>query len=450
MISHASELLHYFIESEKQKLKDVYMPHMPTLGSAYEEITKQGLAKNFVIPKALDLRVVSGFVEIAEEILPQQIDCMLVRGEGRRYGITEQYIYNIDQILCLFEVKKSLSKNDYFDAFNHLGAVRRKYVRYFEDKLRSGQVTPDLSHARKIFSQITGKIAPTNYSDIHTLPEQDGILFYTLVMEAEAPICIINGFGGYKTESGFRAAFVEMIEEGVKINGAGFGVPSFPTLVTSNNFCLIKCNGSPYLATKGPNSWVAIASTRHNPVKIILELIWSKISIYCDVTMPWGLDLDMETLAPLLFAEVGKQGEQVGWAFRSIEPKEKQLNRGEANSWHPEKVGSPEMAVISIMAMSGGYLQLDQKLSEYLINSHKCTIDQVVNNLILSKAFAKEGNYLRPIASLTHVLTNADGTGYIADNRNRFDAWCAINSIAPAYMNLVFMGDYDDGDLAPA
>ncbi|MGJ8757440.1 hypothetical protein ACSFV5_07270 [Acinetobacter sp. HC8-3S] len=51
MINKASELLEQFIEAEKQKLAGVEMSHMPTLGSAYEEITKQGIDQNFVIPK---------------------------------------------------------------------------------------------------------------------------------------------------------------------------------------------------------------------------------------------------------------------------------------------------------------------------------------------------------------------------------------------------------------
>lgn len=60
MITQASELLALFIEEEKKKIDGIQMPHMPTLGSAYEEITKQGIDKEFVIPKFLNLRVVKG------------------------------------------------------------------------------------------------------------------------------------------------------------------------------------------------------------------------------------------------------------------------------------------------------------------------------------------------------------------------------------------------------
>ncbi|MGP9590610.1 DUF6602 domain-containing protein, partial [Halomonas sp. AOP42-B2-16] len=120
MISKASELLEHFIQEEARKLAGVEMPHMPTLGSAYEEITKQGVDQNFVIPKSLNISVVSGFIEMGGEMLPEQIDCMLVCGAGRRYGLTDQYIYDIENILCVFEVKKTLSKKDFSDAISHL------------------------------------------------------------------------------------------------------------------------------------------------------------------------------------------------------------------------------------------------------------------------------------------------------------------------------------------
>ncbi|WP_206433615.1 hypothetical protein [Pseudomonas synxantha] len=82
MIRKASELLEEFIEVEKRKLDGFDMSHMPTLGSAYEEITKQGIYQDFAIPKHLDLRIVSGFISIGGEMLAEQIDCMLVHGEG--------------------------------------------------------------------------------------------------------------------------------------------------------------------------------------------------------------------------------------------------------------------------------------------------------------------------------------------------------------------------------
>lgn len=439
MISKASELLECFIKEESKKLEGYEMTHMPTLGSAYEEVTKQAIDQSFAIPKHLDLKVVSGFVSIGGKMLPEQIDCMLVHGAGEKYGLTEQYIYDIEKILCIFEVKKTLRKSDYIDAFDHLGKIRRKFADNFEDKLKRGNYEPNIENARKHFSQITGKIAPERYMDIHHLNKSDGILFYTLVQESLAPVSIIHGYSGYKTENGLRSAFIDILEEKRKNGSEGLGIASIPTLVTSNQFSLIKGNGVPFLAIKDKGDWVSVFSTRHNTAKLILELIWSKISIYFDVTMPWHDDLYMENIQPLLIAEAKETEDAAGWIYRTIEYQEKRLNREDNNSWEPASLGKPEVSAVNIMAMRGGYLSLDDDMHEFLLKNHGVTLDEVAENLILSRHFMKDGDYIRPINMHTHLITNDDETGYVSSERNRFDLWCAENEITPHYTNFVFM-----------
>ncbi len=415
------------------------MPHMPTLGSAYEEVTKQGIDQSFSIPKHLDLKVVSGFISVSGKMLPEQIDCMLVHGEGEKYGLTEQYIYDIENILCIFEVKKTLRKADYIDAFDHLGKIRIKYAEHFEDKLERGDYEPNIESARKHFSQITGKIAPERYMDIHRLSKSDGILFYALVQESLAPVSIIHGYTGYKTEKGLRSAFLDILEEKSKDGGEGLGIPNIPSLVTSNQFCLVKGNGVPFLAIKDKGDWVSVFSTRHNSAKLILELIWSKISIYFDVKMPWNDGLHMDNIQPLLVAEVKETDDAVGWMYHSIEFKEKSLEREDNNSWKPTPLGKPELSAVNIMAMRGGYLPLDDGMHEFLHKNHGATLDEVVKNLILSREFMKDGDYIRPINKHTHIITNDDNTGFVSSEKDRFDLWCVENEIEPHYINLLFM-----------
>lgn len=211
---------------------------------------------------------------------------MLVHGQGEQYGLTEQYIYDVDNTLCIFEVKKTLRKKDYIDAIDHLAGIRKRFAENFEHKLINEGYEPNIAPARRHFSQITGKIAPENYSGIHGLSKSDGILFYSLVQESLAPVSIIHGYDGYKTEKGLRTAFVDILEEKKNENGAGIGIPSIPSLVVSNQFCLVKGNGVPFIAIKDEDEWVSVFSTCHNSAKLILELIWSKISSRFDIQMP--------------------------------------------------------------------------------------------------------------------------------------------------------------------
>lgn len=439
MISKASELLELFIQEETKKLVGIKMPHMPTLGSAYEEITKKGIDKDFVIPKHLDLRVVSGFVCIAGEILPEQIDCMLVHGQGERYGLTEQYFYDIENILCIFEVKKTLRKGDYIDAMDHLASIRRKYADYFEYKLIHEGFEPDITLARRHFSRITGKIAPEHYSGIHGLPESDGILFYCLVQESLAPVSIIHGYDGYKTESGLRKAFIDILEEKKKETGVGVGIPSIPSLVTSSQHCLVKGNGVPFLSIKDKDEWVAIFSTRHNSAKLILELIWSKISRRFDIEMPWNDGLRMDNIEPLLVAKAVRVGDKAGWMYNTIEFKEKHLKRDDNNVWEPAILGKAEVSATNIMAMRSGYLPLNKDMDKFLRDKHGTTIDEVSENLIFTRLFMKDGEYIRPINDYTLIVTLDDNSGYVSSEKDRFDLWCDRNGIPKHYVNLLFL-----------
>jgi len=436
MISKASELLELFIKNETEKLMGINMPHMPTLGSAYEEITKQGIDQRFTIPKSLNLKVVSGFVSIDNEMLAEQIDCMLVHGEGKQYGLTEQYIYPIDSILCIFEVKKTLRKVDYIDAFDHLRKIRIKYAAYFEKKLMTGDFEPNISSASKHFSQITGKSAPNRYLDIHSLSKPDGILFYTLVQESLAPISIIHGYNGYRTESGLRKSFIDLLEDRKNVSQHGLGVPSFPSLVTSNEFCLIKTNGFPFLALLDDSSWVAIASTRYNPVAIILEMIWSKISFYFNIKMPWGDGLEMENLSPLLIAESAKIGEKIGWVYKTIELKESSLIREKFTFWKPKKISEPAMSLINIMATRGS-IELDDERRSYINDKYQVTLDSIIEELLNTNYFMLDEQILRPIQSTTIIITNEDETGYVASDRKLFDQWCTSNGVERNYMFIV-------------
>ena len=438
MISKASELLELFIKEETKRLAGIDMPHMPTLGSAYEEVTKQGIDQNFAIPKHLDLSVVSGFVSIGGDMMPEQIDCMLVHGRGERYGLTAQYVYDVESVLCIFEVKKTLRKSDYIDAIDHLAKIRRKFAQNFEYKLINEGYEPDITSARRNFSKITGRVAPECYSGIHDLSESDGMLFYCLVQESLAPVTIIHGYDGYKTESGLRKAFVDILEESKNKTGSGIGIPSIPSLVTSNQHCLVKGNGIPFLAIKDNDQWVAVFSTRHNSAKLILELIWSKISCHFDIKMPWDDGLHMDNIEPLLVAKVLRVGDKVGWMYNSTEYKEDHLKRDDNNVWIPATIGKAEMSAINIMAMRGGYLPLDEEMNDYLVVKYQATMEEVSRNLILTRLFMKDGEYVRPIHDITHIATLDDDTGYASSERERFDLWCDENGVSKNYLSIVF------------
>lgn len=439
MIIKASELLELFIEEESKKLADIEMPHMPTLGTAYEEITRQGIDKEFAIPKHLDLNVVSGFISVGGEMLPEQIDCMLVHGLGKRYGLTDQYIVDIERVLCIFEVKKTLRKGDFVDAIDHLAGIRKKFAEYFENKLVNEGYEPDLSNARKLFSLITGKDAPEKYSGMHHIPIEEGVLFYCLVQESLAPVSVIHAYDGYKTEHGLRTALVDLIESRAGTEKS-LGIPLIPSLVTSNKFCLVKGTGGASVALNDGGEWVSIYSTRHNPVKMILELVWAKISSYFRVEMPWGDGLHLDNVAPLFTARAVEKEGSAGWLYKPLELTEKQLRRLDDSQWSPDLVGPAEASAIRLMAAYGGYLSLDRDMEQYLQDKYGAALSSVVENLVSTRLFMKSDGYLRPINARTYLVMLDERAGYVCSERERMDIWCDQNGVEKRYLTILLVG----------
>ncbi len=125
----------------------------------------------------------------------------------------------------------------------------------------------------------------------------DAMIFCTLVQDTYAPIKIIHGYGGYKTEYGLRDAFLNFFNS----RTTGFGVPSMPNLVSSETFSIAKLTGMPFLHPKLKNGyWDIIASSRSNPIALMIEIIWTKISLACNLNMPWGDDTNADAMAALL------------------------------------------------------------------------------------------------------------------------------------------------------
>lgn len=176
MIKNASELLTSFIAAEQKKVELIDMLHMPTLGSAYEAIAKVGIEQEFVLPPHLDLRVVSGFIEG----IPNQIDGMLVRGDGQRYGLLEEYTYPIEQVLCVLEVKKTLNKSDLVDGIQHLAAVQRHFLKSFAARFDAGEKF-HFRLARESYEKLTGRAAPLTDAALDALPAPDRLLFALLL-----------------------------------------------------------------------------------------------------------------------------------------------------------------------------------------------------------------------------------------------------------------------------
>ncbi|ELI8169654.1 TPA: DUF6602 domain-containing protein [Yersinia enterocolitica] len=456
MITKASDLLQAFVQQEIEKAAEIDMPHMPTLGEAYEEITKHGIRNDFVLPPNLNLKVVSGFIKVNEVQFPNQIDCMLVVGEGQRIGLTEKYIYDVENVLVMFEVKKTLTNSDLEDAYYHLASLRKAFSEFFAEQMDKGSIRPNIGSASIIFSQITGRIGPNTYDDMQYLTTEDKILFYTLVIEMLAPVNIIHGYGGYKTESGLRAAFVDCIDHNklrVKINKKAIkkeikdkhsylGVNSIPALITSNSYSLIKTNARPYYTVNAnKDEWAIMSSSNENPLRLMLEVIWTKISNYFDVGMPWGDGLEQELLTPLLFCKVMGDGEKYGWMYRSYHITEKKLKSLQRKKWEPVKISNGAIVIIRRMALYCKGIDINDDESNSLPEYISESFFEISSELLGTSYFALDEGVLITNHRTTYVIESSEGLGgWITSEYERLMLWKDEQKIGGCVIHAITLG----------
>jgi hypothetical protein len=59
---------------------------------------------------------------------------------------------------------------------------------------------------------------------------------------------------------------------------AGFGIGSLPDLIVCRRNTPLKMTGRPYIAPMVDGWWLAIVSNSENPLPILIELIWTRLS----------------------------------------------------------------------------------------------------------------------------------------------------------------------------
>lgn len=281
--------------------------HPTIIGNMYEGLTRQ-LIRNSVFP-GLDLRVVDGKIRDADGRLSDQIDCMLVEGSGDPIPYTESFVYPIDKVIAVVEVKKNLYSKDLKDAYSNLRTVNR---------WSKGETS--LGLARSAYRAIVRRDASAE--DLPAMPDALQMLFGCLAKDSLAPARIVMGYFGFATEWSLRAHLIKYLRQEIEnaaIEGKsgvyGFGPASFPNLIVCRDSALLKLNAMPYgspisdqlaIAPIGDQDgwWPFYASMSGKNGLALLELIWTRLrNRYGLPASIFGDDLDIEELTPLLFAK---------------------------------------------------------------------------------------------------------------------------------------------------
>ncbi|HHQ4786466.1 hypothetical protein OR620_06945 [Aeromonas hydrophila] len=421
MIKKIADILRGFMNEEASKLAKYNLKHAPTIGTMYEGLSAEILNK--AIPPELNLQVVDGFITDGKDYLSGQIDCMLVRGAGENVPYTDSFKWHVKDVLAVFEVKKNLYSKELIDSFYKLRQATESYSEYLFNGTEERNKTIDLEPSYRKFSQLTGIAAP-KYHDREQLSLENQLIYTTIFMEQLTPLKIVIGYDGFSSEYGLREGLVKFIEE--KGVGHGYGVPAFPNLIICGEHSLIKATGHPYIAPMRDGYWDFMLSSKYNPILLMLELIWTKLSLEFDIKFHWGDGLEEEVLNEFLRAKAVFNGAQGGWMLKYDEISKETLDaRKSTIEWQPVEVSLPAFTIFQRLCYEDVSISAPNFI-EFAIK--ECSsVTNLVDELLSTNCVALDGNNITLITERLGTIITPDGKYMVAeDNSGQLTAW--VNS----------------------
>ena len=300
LINTVSGLLEKILKIGRNEIEEYLdIKHPGMIGNMYEGLTKK-ILDHSLFPE-LNLSVGSGKIyNSSTKKYSKQIDCMIYSGFAEQVPYTNEIIVDMKNVVAVVEVKKNLYKKELEDAYDNLLCV--------SNMMDTEGIEIDI--VRDAFVGICGIDIP---KDIKSLTYNQQMIYHALVVEAALPVRIILGFSGFSSEKGLRSAYESFLRE--HLGKSGFGVVKFPNLIICSQNSLLKMNGMPYLFTTDEGDrWACYASYFTNPLTLLLELIWTKLTYmyHIDGTNIFD-DLNLERLHPFIIADTER--DLNGWKY---------------------------------------------------------------------------------------------------------------------------------------
>lgn len=415
MIETVSE----FLEELKSKgLKTIKnnesdIKHTTTIGNIFEGLTAKILNQSLF--KGLNLKIVNNsFIYNDNGVMSKEMDCMIVVGEGIKISFTNQYKYNIENVIGVVQVKKRLSKKAIGESHINLRSVIETAIpRDGEMYMRDLQIDS--------YKLLMGKILPTEI-ELESKSTRENLIYHLLLMQSFWPIRILIGYENYKTEYGLREGFANFLESVAKDGPKpGYNPTSFPDLIICGNNSIIKNVGMPFglrLNENDPFYWNILNTSNNKPMYFLLEFIWTRLCYkYRISSNVFGDDFGSDILHPFLKCRHISLGDNLyGWEYyyhylSKTDIKEK-LTQME---WKPIQVGELELGIITAY-MDIGKIPLDEDLRK-MLKSQNYTIDKLVQSLVSKKIAYLEGNSLIFLLEYPTIIFR-NGNSYIGENKN--------------------------------
>lgn len=415
MISSMAQLILELKRAEEKKLASYEITHPGTIGDMYEGLSTELLG--LAIPEEFNVQVVSGFAVGVDGALSPQLDVMVVHGQGDPVPYAKVCKWPISQVLAVMEIKKNLYGNDLEDGLNKMSAVYKLDLA----ARRSLGTDTSLSTAIQSFARLTGTY-PLTDAEARALPDGLGCVFDIFKEEQLGPVRVILGYGGFTSELGLRDGFIEKIQANSDINSWPERMPS---LVICRNNSIVKLNGQPYCSTLSREKfWPFIASNSQNPIRLLLEQVWTKLTTTFEIVVKMDDTLDLERLSPLLLCKfsIDSSSDTRKVEYQHIDLDAAQLEATPIREWAPTVSDENESVLIAQAGANG--LDLNSPDLQQWALDEGFNLLQACEELVAKRILAwSSKSTLRPVDDVVITTISPGGEMSTAGNAELLGLW---------------------------
>lgn len=422
MIDTVAKLLTEIKNQESAKLNSYDIKHPGIIGDMYEGLTRNLLDR--ALPQNLNLKVVTGIIENEKGKQSNQIDIMLVSGEGKQIPHTDSFLYRIDQIIAVIEVKKNLYSQDLADSYENLISVI--------DVTKESDLfvpRPAIEMQLSAFNSIAGFPLPAadKLSDFPYLYQS---LAGVLRIEGILPVRVCFGYNGFKSEYSLREKFMEYLAPNTMEKSKAplriFAPHHLPSLIVVNNYSLIKGNALPYAAKIVPElGWPFYLSYAKNPLKVLLELIFTRLTYLFGLSDEiFGDDLEVERLNPYLFGQPKQvDSDTTGWIYYYQELSKKVLeNPAPDEKWQPIFVELEQFIAFNRLCSSGP-INLDEPEFLEFLKTAGVDLKDYLEKILQTGLLYVEDNFLKLNTKECTCMILPDGYVVGENSSGRLTRW---------------------------
>ncbi|MEE4634107.1 DUF6602 domain-containing protein [Pseudomonas sp. SDO528_S397] len=397
-------------------------------GSMYEGLTIELLEK--VDLSRYGVKVVSGVITSGDEE-SEQIDCMVVVGEGTPFPCTPHFSYPMEQVVAVFEVKKTLYSTGLNKAYGQLEEVFQLSKRDYQRREAQGTLEFSTRRPAQEFLSLFGEW-PCHYEENAKLTFNQRVVYHSLVRDRLTPLRIAIGYNGYKTEKGLRDALYNLYRDNEEVEG--YGVINMPNLMISEGYSVIKLNGMPYKGIWNEESeeWCWLGSSSVDPMLLILELLYDRVELMLGIELDRGDDQGEEPSFPLMVSKpMARPGAAQGWIHQYIDapiPKQDPQQR----IWAPLKISTAEKEFLKLLDQQGPQLAGSEKLVGFMDEHEIEDIRESMRTLFATRIVLQTDDVFC-ICAGHWVVAKVGGEFYCGDNAGqRFEKWLSKHNVATA------------------